>query len=234
MIEEKPAPAEGTPDEDGKVVYSRLGAAGADGGNSRGKGTVPRPVRRSLDSGALVRTLMPLLVGFALLIGLVIGLGVLSSRQLDTISRTSVEAERRQAAILNRLLTLRLALNRLNAEARIRAQVEAGTSGVMLPPFNLRLRNERTAVERLLPLYDQLPVAATERGRALRGKIVAFVETTKDLQRYSLEGFEAHAAADKELEAFFEDETRRREELAGQRDASLDAANREIKSLMWL
>ena len=109
----------------GRVIYSRPEAEGA--GH-------PSALRRALAGGpydSLWQTLVPLLVGFALLVALVFGLGLLSAAKIRDITFGAKDEDRRLAATSNTLLNLRLALSRLDSEARLRGRLEAGTGGVM-------------------------------------------------------------------------------------------------------
>src|SRR5918993_5185902 len=153
------------------VVYGDAGEARAREGEAEEKRRERASVAE-MGRATLWQALLPLLVGFALLGGLVIGLGVLSGRELEKVRFNTEQEERKLSETLRRLLDLRLALSKLDREARIRAQVEAGTKGVMLPPSDLRLRNERGAVEKMLPLYDALPLKDEARKTAVRQLIV--------------------------------------------------------------
>src|ERR1700748_3780039 len=141
----------------GRVVYARL-----EGSDERRGARAQKKRERAVASpdayGTLWQTLVPLLVGFALLVGLVLGLGYLSARKVSEASFGTKDAERRLSAMSKTLLNLRLALSRLDTEARIRGRVESGTQGGMLPPTDLRLRNEREALASLLPAFDALPL----------------------------------------------------------------------------
>src|SRR5205085_7955157 len=109
--------------EEGRVVYSRPGEAS--GGEPRRARSWAAAAGRDTLWGALV----PLCVGFALLVGLVLGLGVMSAREVGRMSFDTRTDERRLSSMTGTLLNLRLALSRLDAEARIRARVEAGAGG---------------------------------------------------------------------------------------------------------
>jgi signal transduction histidine kinase len=202
--------------------------------------TVPRKQPAVSGSAAelgrrpLWQALLPLLIGFALLIALVIGLGVLSQGTLQNIRFDTERDERRISESLKRLLDLRLALSKLDTEARIRGQVEAGTQGVMLPPSDLRLRNERAAVEKLLPLFDALPLSDHEKKIAVRLRIDEYLEITKDLATYSLKGFATHRDLDDQLTQLFEDVSEERAGLTQQRDAALARAQGRIRLLQLL
>src|SRR5919107_5331587 len=178
--------------EEGRVVYSRPG--GAPGGGPRRAGAWAAAGRDSL-WGALV----PLAAGFALLVGLVFGLGLKSADEVGKTSFGTRDDERRLSLMSSTLLNLRLALSRLDAEARLRASVEAGTGGVMLPPTDLRLRHERGEVEKLLPEFDRLQLRDAEKKRAAREGIDSYVAITKNLDEYSLNGFAAYRDLDERL-----------------------------------
>ena len=211
----------------GRVVYSRPEAEGVEG-RGGGGGAAEGPGVREV----LWRALAPLLVGFAMLVALVIGLGVVSADKVREIRFNTQLEERAQAARRDLLLNLNLALNKLNTEARIRGRLEA--AGVMLPPSDLRLRNERDAVRALLPDFDKLPIEPPARKLELRRRLDEFVALTGDLGRYSLEGFEAHQAIERELGALFIQLDGEREALDERRDAAIERARGEILFLMWL
>src|SRR5215207_707126 len=100
------------------VVYGDAGEARAREERERAAAS------EAAGQGTLWQALLPLLVGFALLIGLVIGLGVLSRRELEEVRFKTEQEERKLSEMLRRLLDLRLALSKLDTEARIRGQVE--------------------------------------------------------------------------------------------------------------
>jgi signal transduction histidine kinase len=217
--------------EGGRVVYHRLGEAEARGrlreGGEGWKGLAEG--RRSL-----WQAVVPLFVGFILLIGLVIGLGLLSDDELAGISRETSEDERRLSTMFRHLLDLQFALNKLHTEARIRAQVEAGTKGVIQPPTDIRLRRERDAVLGLLQTYDNLPLADVEKKLDVRRRIVEYVEDTKDLETYSLKGFEHFRDLENRLKSLFSEITEQRVGLDQRRIEALQRARGKIRFLMWL
>jgi signal transduction histidine kinase len=200
--------------DDGRVNYGRPEEAGG------GK--------------ALWQALAPLLGGFAMLVGLVIGLGVVSSRSVNKVRFDTQREERNLSRQLNYLLDLHLALNKLNVEARIRGRLEG--SRVYLPPTDLRLRNEQNAVRTLLADFDPLlPVEGPpERKAELRRQLEEFLRVTEDLRRYSLEGFPAYVKIEKELNAIREELSEERYRLDAERDAAIEQVEREIDTLMWL
>jgi signal transduction histidine kinase len=218
----------------GRVVYSRP----EDGGGE--EGARPSALRKAAaaatrsDYAPLWRTLVPLLVGFVLLVGLVIGLGQLSVNKVLDVTLGTRSNEGRLTATSNALLNLRLALSRLDTEARIRGRIEAGTAGVLLPPTDLRLRNERGELERLIGEFDLLPLADAAKKRDVRQRLGEYVETTKDLREYSLNGFPRARDLDERLRALMKDVAEERARLDDQRYETLSRAVSEIEYLMWL
>jgi signal transduction histidine kinase len=225
--------AEGKKDG-GRVVYSRPG----DGGGGEGaRPSAPRKAEAAearRDYAPPWRTLVPLLVGFVLLVGLVIGLGQLSVQKVSDVTLDTRANEGRLTATSNALLNLRLALSRLDTEARMRARMEAGTAGVILPPSDLRLRNERGEFERLISEFDALPLADAARKRDVRERLAEYVETTRDLREYSLNGFPRARDLDERLRALMKDVAEERSRLNEQQHTTLRRAVSEINYLMWL
>src|SRR5215216_5103002 len=160
----------------GRVVYSRPEGEGG-GGGAR-----PEPplggaaaAAGAYDSLSPWRTLVPLCVGFALLVVLVLGLGYQSAAKVSDVTRGAKDEYRRLSTMSDTLLNLRLALSRLDTEARIRARVDAGTAGVMLPPSDLKLRNERGEVEKLLAEFDLLPLGDPAKKQDVHERVVRYV-----------------------------------------------------------
>ena len=220
------------PADDGKVVYRRTGASGeskqAEGGERPSGRVVPR---------GLAPTLWPLVVGFALLLLLVFLLGYLSVRQLDAIRSGVSDLQNQQAAKVGTLLELRFALTKLDNEARARARYteqEAQDAITFSPPFALRLRNARADVEKLLPQFDALPAARTERGAAFRRDLTDFFAATDDPRLYSLEGFGKFGNVDAELNSLLRDATGAEQIEVQRRSRELqDEATRKLRAL-WL
>ncbi|MEJ7618676.1 MAG: hypothetical protein WKF30_17290, partial [Pyrinomonadaceae bacterium] len=160
----------------------------------------------SLDSQPLAPALTPLLIGFTILLVLVIGLGVMSVRRLNTVSGGVLNLQQRHSDQLNFLLKLRSATTILNNEARARA--EGRSRREVVPFFSVRLRHARDEVNALLPRFDSMTQAQYELGRALRQNLVAFIETTRNDDLYNEKGYEGFRA----IEADF-DETLRQVDL---------------------
>jgi signal transduction histidine kinase len=185
--------------------------------------------------GALWPALLPLLVGFALLVGLVVGLGSVSIGLLENISAETSEDERRLANVSNNLVNLRLALSRLNTEARLRGRNEPGDEARrLLPPTAVPLRRERAEVEKLLAAFNALPLEDPTRRQMIREQAAAFVEVTKDPTNFSLNGFVLYRDLDRELEKLSEETAAGRMRAELRRNDALAEARGRIGLLRWL
>ncbi|CDM64261.1 two-component system sensor histidine kinase NtrB [Pyrinomonas methylaliphatogenes] len=201
-----------------RVLYRRLRAL-------RGEGVV----RADYD---LAPALPPLLVGFALLLILVLGLGVLSVRRLEIVGRTTLDLERQHAAKISLLLRLRTALTELNNQARARAEAEARRE--LRPPFDLPLRNARGEVRDLLDAFQKTALWQTDLGQQLGRQVADFVETAVDSERFSLEGFERFRALEATLDQMLRDLGREQDEiLRTSEELEREAASR-IRLLTYL
>ena len=227
MLEEKPI-AEHDDAEEGEVVYRRVQTLEEREENAGGKRGRPGSGLEKRISPALP----PLIIGFALLLTVIVVLGRISLNRLEQVSIDILNLERGYAGKLSILLELRLALTNLNNEARARARVE-GNRG-LLPPLNIPLRNARAEVDASLNEFGHLPAAATDKGLAFRADLNSYLSITEDLNRYSLEGFEAFRKTETTLEEFLAETRREREVLPGIIEESKRQARREIFLLTLL
>ena len=122
-------------DSEGEVVYRRLSPADQ---------TPPRPRGESRIDPAL----LPLIVGFAILLMLILLLGNLSVLRLEDTSRRALGLEQTHLARMTLLMQLRVVLTRLDNEARDRMAADARRE--IRPPFDLRLDTERKKLSDLL------------------------------------------------------------------------------------
>src|SRR5436189_5711529 len=113
---------------EGEVVYRRLSTEGPPPPSSRNEWRVHPAI-------------IPLIVGFAVLLLLILLLGNLSVRRLEDTSRSSLLLEQSYAARVSLLLQFRVALTLLDNEARNR--MEADARHELRPPFDLRLDTAR-------------------------------------------------------------------------------------------
>lgn len=198
---------------DGEVVYRRLGAD-----EDSGAGREPR----------LDPTLLPLVAGFALLLLLIVLLGNLSVRRLEDTSRQALDLEQQLAARATLLLQLRVALTKLDNEAR--DKMAATARHEIKPPFDLRLGKARDDVESLLPVLDRAPLSELPKWRAFRNDAGAYDEITKDSNRYLLEGFAKFRDVDAELNQLVADSASEQYQVFAQAEAMQKAATRSIRT----
>jgi signal transduction histidine kinase len=173
-------------------------------------------------------TLLPLIAGFAVLLLLIIALGNLSVRRLEDTSREALDVEHQHAAKTTLLLQLRVALTRLDNEARDR--MEADARHELQPIFDLRLSTARGDVDDLVPLLDHPPLSELPKWRAFRDDLAAYTEITKDRNRYSQDGFANFRDVDAELNDLVHDSAAEQQQIFDRREAIQKTAIRSIRT----
>jgi PAS domain S-box-containing protein len=205
---------------DGEIVYRRVAPA-VDERPAHG----PRSPRFD-------RTLTPLIIGCALLLLFVIVLSNLSVRRVEDTSREVLIIEQQFAARAALLLQLRIALTRLDNEARDRMEAEARHE--LRPPFDLRLTTARDELIKLMPLVEHVPLAELPKWRSFRDDLLSYVQTTKNKDDYSLHGFEKFHQADSKLNEIIHDTSIEQEQILVQSENLANSAARSIKVLGWI
>ena len=193
--------------------------------------SAPQPEPDPAPRGRLQRiapALIPLIAGFALLLVLIFMLGLLSGRRMDEVSVAVMDLEQSHAAKLSLLLKLRLAVTKLNNEARARAESESRDE--LRPPFDLRLISAQNEMNKLVGLLERLPLKDDPAWHKFQTDLNAYVAVTKDLRRYSLEGFEKFSVVDKELNALLERSGDEQIEVFRQSELIEQNAARSIRS----
>jgi signal transduction histidine kinase len=171
---------------------------------------------------------MPLIVGFLLLLILIFVLGALSVRRMDEVSVAVLELDQHHAAKLSLLLKLRLAVTKLNNEARARAESEA--RGEMRPPLDLRLNTAQEELSDLLLQLERPPLSEDPTWRQFRTDLKSFIEVTDDLRRYSLEGFVRFNAVDTELDTLLRQSGEEQLEIFKRSEAIEATAEQSIRT----
>ena len=210
------------PGEGGEVVYRRVDAKG----NGQW-GRLPPPVTRARGH-ELAPAITPLIIGFTLLLVLISVLGYLSVQRMNVVSFRVLDLEHQHAAKQSLLLKLRLAVTKLNNEARARQDAEARRE--LKPPFDFRLSNARDEVNELLRQLERPPLADDLAWRRFRGDLHSYVEVTEDLRRYSFEGFPKFRIVDEELDGLLTASTGEQTEIFRQSEAIEQEAVRSIRS----
>jgi signal transduction histidine kinase len=172
------------PDKHPEVVYRRMPDPGSPAGfTERRRGYAP--------------AIAPLVIGFLLLLGLILALGLRSANKVLEVGSSSRQLNLEYATRLDRLLDLRLKLMVLDNEARLRAVSESRRE--LKPPFEFRVDKARDDVSRALTILGPPPQSEDEQTRReheenwnkLKTDVQAYIDTTQDLREYSLKGFPA-------------------------------------------
>ena len=208
-----------------RVVYSRVRTA--EERARAGEGASARARREPV-----APLLLPLLVGFLLLVGLVYALGQLSVGQLARVGGLIEENEQRQAEQMQFVLTLRGAFAQLNNEARERGARER--QGGVVNPFERKLRHARGTAREQLTFFERLPIAQTERGQAFIRAAQEYIRSTEDPEAYSLEGFKNFRAVEAQIDQIQADVNAQQDELRRRRLTLQEQARREIDRLTML
>ncbi|HEX6190306.1 MAG TPA: ATP-binding protein [Pyrinomonadaceae bacterium] len=200
---------------EGDVVYRRPASSG----------TTPPP--RGPRESRFDPTLMPLLVGCALLLLFVIVLGNLSIRRVQDTSREALMLEQQFAARAELLLQLRIALTRLDNEARDKMEAQARQE--LRPPFDMRLTTARGELTKLMPSLDRPPLSLLPKWQAFRRDLEVYLETTKDADNYSLNGFVQFQAVDRGLNELIQDNGVEQRQVFERSEQLANAAVQSIK-----
>jgi len=196
--------------EQGTVVYRRTDPINAprQSGSSRVNNQRAR---------GLAPALVPLIVGFLALLILIGVLGVLSVRRMDEVSNAVLDLEQHHAAKLSLLLKLRLAVTKLNNEARARAESEARRE--LRPPLDLRLNLAQDEMKGLLQQLQSPPLTDDPTWQKFRVDLKSFIDVTQDLRTYSLEGFDRFKAVDVELETLLRKSAEEQDQIFSKSEA---------------
>jgi two-component system, NtrC family, nitrogen regulation sensor histidine kinase GlnL len=205
-----------TPNEpDGEVVYRRLDAPDQTPPPSRGQSRIDP-------------ALIPLVVGFAILLLLVLLLGNLSVRRLEETSSKALQMEQTHLARTQLLWNLRVALTRLDNEARDRMVASARRE--IRPPFDLRLDTTRNQLNDQLQTVERAQLGQVARWQSLRDKLVAYIDATRDSNRYTLEGYARFRDVDSELSEFIRESNNEQARILDEADALEKAATKSIRT----
>ena len=171
--------------------------------------------------------IMPLIIGFALLLVLIGVLGRLSEQEMTNVSFIARDRESQHSARLSLLLNLRLALTMLDNEARARANVEA--QGGVKPPFAMRLNAARDVLRKQLETLERPPLMEEKPWQQLQVDMQKYIDVTEDARAYSLAGFRAFKTVDDELNGLFEQARQEKQSIDSEIKAIEDRAKKSIQ-----
>src|SRR2546423_7459570 len=197
---------------EGQVVYRRV---------------VPDDQSGARREARIDPALVPLVVGFAVLLLLILLIGNLSVRRLEETSRNSLRLEQSYAARASLLLQFRVALTQLDIEARNRMQADARHE--LRPPFDLRLDTARGKVSDLLPLLDHPPLSELPKWKKFDTDLVTYIDITRDRNRYAQEGFAGFREVDNDLNTLIQESGVEELQIFRQAEAMQLAATRSIR-----
>jgi signal transduction histidine kinase len=209
--------------EAGEVVYRRLEK------DEESAGSKPSPADPGSRGPAreIAPAITPLIIGFTLLLALISLVGYLSVQRMDEVSFQVLDLEHQHAAKLRLLLQLRLALTKLNNEARTRQDSQARRE--LKPPFDFPLSRAREEVNKLLQQLERPPLSEDSSWRQFRDDLRTFSEVTQDLRRYSLEGFEKFRVVDEHLDGLLRASTAEQAEIFRESESIEQEATRSIR-----
>jgi signal transduction histidine kinase len=177
----------------------------------------------------LAPAVTPLIIGFTLLLIVISVLGFLSVHRVDEVGYQVLDLDRVHSARNNLLLQLRLALTRLDNEARKRQDADASKG--LKPPFDLPLRTAREEMNKFLPSLDRPSLSQDPKWSEFRRDLAAYVEITGDTRRYSLEGFAKFHLVDAELNDLFSESANEQTQIQQKSEAIQQRAARSIR--LW-
>src|ERR1041384_3955162 len=142
----------------------------------------------------------PLIIGFLLLLGLILALGIKSANQMENVGFNTQTRALDYSARLNLLANLRLKFAQLDNEARARHREESTT---LKRPFDTKLDKTRDEARKAMVLLDHPPLSETADWIKLREDLLTYLKITEDTRGYGLKGFEAYRLIDGELNTLY-------------------------------
>jgi signal transduction histidine kinase len=193
-------------------------------------------VRTALSSlRGFAPALVPLIVGFLLLLVLIYALGFLSLRKMSDVTFRAQDVSSQRIARLNLLFDLRLKVTQLDNEARLRARTESGSDQQrreLMPPFEFNLNNARAEVAEALERLEGPPLSEEPVWNELRNELQSYLQSTMDARNYSLEGFERFRKVLGKINELFAREQQYQEKIDGEAQRVRDESRKSI--LKWI
>lgn len=207
----------------GRVVYRRPESADVNALTGESGAQAKSIWRRELSPA-----LIPLILGFLSLLILIAVIGYRSVSRMDDVGGAVLDLEQAHAARLSLLLKLRLAITKLNNEARSRAEADARRE--LKPPFEIRLNAARSELNQSLRDLERPPLASDPVWNKFRNDLAAYAEATEDLRSYSLEGFGKFDVVDKEVNRLLEESNQEQIEIFHKSERIEQTAARSIRT----
>jgi signal transduction histidine kinase len=176
--------------------------------------------------------LTPLIIGFLLLLGLILALGLRSANKMDDVGFSARTLNLEYSTRLSRVLDLRLKIVRLDNEARLRDA--AASRRELIPPFEVRLAKARDDAKQALRNLGSPPAGdenEAKKWEQLKIDVQAYIDATEQLRGYSLDGFSKFVKIEKELDDVYISAQNRYQNIGNEMALTQHAANKSI--LTW-
>ncbi len=217
----QPNKSAATSEHSGELVYRRTEPEGAQPAAPQPPPGARQRVRE------IAPAVTPLVIGFTLLLVLISILGYLSVQRMSQVSLNVQFHEQQHTTRLQMLLSLRLAVTKLNNEARRRAEVEA--RGELNPPFEFRLDKAREEVYSVMRPMDHPPLSDDPAWKNFREALQKYADITRDVRRDSLEGFAAFRDVEHYLNELMAASAAERFKISDERELLEQEAVRSIR-----
>jgi signal transduction histidine kinase len=159
----------------------------------------------------LAPAITPLIIGFLLLLGLILALGLRSVNKMDEVGSNTRQRALEYSARLGLLEDLRLKFSQLDNEARARHREES--SRELKPPFDIKVDKAREEARKAMVLLDHEPLSENPAWIKLRQDLNSYLILTEDRRRYGLEGFESFRIIDNEINTLHKSEEAERQNV---------------------
>jgi signal transduction histidine kinase len=150
---------------------------------------------------AFVRTVIPLVIGFLLLLGLISVLGWRSANQMEQVGENARDVAIQTSVWQSLLSELRLKTSQVDTEARVRHT--ALSQRGLAPPFSFRLDSARDDLNQTILMLNRTPDSADVNWTKLRTDLQQYVELSKDVQRYSLDGHDQFSNVNRDIDEIY-------------------------------
>ena len=203
-----------------QVVYRRT--------PDRNAPSAEAPASVDLAKRAFARAITPLVVGFILLLGLILGLGWRSANRIQDIGNQASSRAFEHSRRVQILSELRLKIALLDSEARIRHAV---LSRGLAPPFNFRVSTTRDDLMETVARLDRTALFQDPDWTTLRLDLQRYLDVTEDSNRFSADNRETFKSLNLDIDQLFAQSHQLQSEIFQSIVDSQQKARRQI--LIW-
>jgi signal transduction histidine kinase len=173
------------PDKHPEVVYRKTAVSGSTSdGSDQGRGYAP--------------ALAPLIIGFLLLLTVLLVFGLRSASTMNDVASNARILTLGYSTHLNKLLDLKLKLNNLNNEARLRDSREARSR--IEPPLDVPMDRARDEVRAVYKDLGAAPMNVNpEDWEKFKQHVQSYIDITQDRRLYNQYGFDRYQDVENDL-----------------------------------